>query len=444
MHEFSQMNLKTELVEALRKMGFVNPTEVQSESIPVVLAGRDVVVRAKTGTGKTGAFAIPIIQMLERSSRQVSALVIVPTRELALQVSGVAAKISSPLGFKTVTVYGGASINVQTDQLRRGANIVVGTPGRLIDLIDRGVLNINAVRFVVLDEADTMLDMGFIEDVEYILSHTPQSKQMMMFSATIPHKISTIADNYMRHDKVKITVGEEEQITALGISHFYAVATGAAKFDVLIAYIKQYGPKKAIVFTTTQRSAELLHRVLKGEGFDAILMHGGLTQSMREQSLGSFKSGTQFMISTNIAARGLDIKDVTDVINFDAPEDPSVYVHRVGRSARMGKEGRAFTMFSEPQKYLVEVIKRTANIEMEQISIDRSKMGRVDLRKYLHNRGHHEGGRGGDRHGRPFRGGHGGGHSGSGRRDRDGRQDDRDGRFEHGMRMRRGWGPRRY
>ncbi len=437
MPEFSQMNLKPELVEALRRIGFISPTEVQAESIPIVLDGKDVVVRAKTGTGKTGAFTIPILQMLEKGHRGISAIVIVPTRELAIQVSGVASRIGSPLGFRTVTVYGGASINVQISEIRRGASLVVGTPGRLIDLIDRGVLDLRGVKFVVLDEADTMLDMGFIEDVEYILSHTPRERQTMMFSATMPHKIATIADNYMDDGKVRITVGAEEEVTALGITHFYAISTGAAKFDTLIGYIRQYDPKKAIIFTTTQRSAELLHRVLKGEGIDAIMMHGGLTQSMRERSLGSFKSGTRFMISTNIAARGLDIKDVTDVINFDAPEDPSVYVHRVGRSARMDKEGRAFTMFSAPQQYLIEVIKRTANIEMQQLQIDRSKMPRVDLRKYLNRDRRHGGFRGREGGGRPFHGGR--------RGERDGGNRDGGGRhFDHGMRMRRGWGPKRY
>lgn len=456
MQEFSHMNLKSELTESLKKMGFINPTEVQAQAIPVVLQGKDVVVRAKTGTGKTGAFTIPIVQMMDPRQRHPTALVIVPTRELAVQVSSVATKISSPLGFRTATVYGGASMNVQIEAIRRGASIVVGTPGRLIDLIDRGALDLRNIRFVVLDEADTMLDMGFIEDVEYIVSHTPQDKQMMMFSATMPHKIALIAEHHMKHDKEKITVGKEEEITALGIKHYYTIANGAAKFDMLIGYIKQYNPKKGIIFTSTQRSAELLHRVLQGEGFDAILMHGGLTQSMRERSLGSFKAGTQFMISTNIAARGLDIKDVTDIINFDAPEDPSVYVHRVGRSARMDKQGKAFTMFSVPQKYLVEVIKRTANIEMEQIQIDHTMIKRIDLKKYLDQRSHggfhgrdggrdrgrfgghgggYRGGRGGgDRGDRGGYGGH-GGHEGHDRNDRGG--------YGHGMRMRRGWGPKR-
>jgi ATP-dependent RNA helicase DeaD len=383
MEEFSQMPLKGELVEALRKMNFIKPTEVQREAIPVVLKGHDVVVRAKTGTGKTGAFMIPIIEMLPQNTRHVNALIITPTRELALQVSEVASKMAEPLGFRTTTVYGGASINVQMDALRRGVNIVVGTPGRLIDLIERGVLKLDSVKFVVLDEADTMLDMGFIEDIEFILGRTPSNKQTMLFSATMPEKIISMSDNYMRDNKKIIKVGKEEEITAQGIDHYYAIANGSSKFGALITYIRKYQPKKAIVFTMTKRSADLLHRVLRGEGFDTVVMHGDLTQAKRERSLDSFKQGAQFMISTNIAARGLDIKDVTDVINFDAPDDPAVYVHRVGRSARMENEGRAFTLFSYEQRYLVNVIKRIDNIDMTPIHISDQDLRCVDIRKYL-------------------------------------------------------------
>jgi len=359
--------------------------------------------------------------------------VITPTRELALQVSDVASKIGTPMGVRTITVYGGASINVQIDALRRGVNVVVGTPGRLLDLIERGVLDLRSIKFVVLDEGDIMMDMGFIDDIEMILKRTPSTKQMMLFSATMPDKIVAIAERYMKPQKARITVGEEEDITATGIKHFFTIANGSTKFGTLIAYINKYNPRKAIVFTMTKRSADLLHRVLKGEGFDAVVMHGALTQAKREHSLSTFKAGARFLISTNIASRGLDIKDVTDVINFDAPDEPEVYVHRVGRSARMGKEGRAFTLFSYEQRYMVNVIKRIANVDMDQLHFSDNEIKAIDIKKYLDSGRGREGGgfrgprRFGDRGGSRDRPSHG---HGGGSRFHD-RNERRPGGFQH-------------
>ncbi|MCL5430345.1 MAG: DEAD/DEAH box helicase [Candidatus Marsarchaeota archaeon] len=372
------MELKTELVEALKKIGFVTATETQALSIPVGLKGNDVIVRAKTGTGKTGAFLIPIMQMMQHE-HSIRALVIVPTRELAIQVSSVSAKLGSHMNIRTVTVYGGASINVQTDLIRKGANIVVGTPGRIIDLAERGVLNLDNIKFLVLDEADTMFDMGFIEDIDYIISKLPYERQTMLFSATMPRAILDIARHHMKEDYKKIEVGKEEEITVTTINHNYFIAQGRAKFSALLAYIEEYKPKKAIIFARTQHGSELIYRVLKSNGVDAILLHGGLTQAKRERSLFSFKSGVQFMIATNVASRGLDIADVTDVINFDAPETPYVYVHRVGRSARMGKEGRAFTLVSNDEKGLIRQIEFDAGIELKNIRLSLDKYKDIEL-----------------------------------------------------------------
>ena len=409
------MPLKQELIHALVALGWTKPTEVQEQAIPVVLKGKDVVVRARTGSGKTGAFMIPITQMMHGRPTSPVTLVLAPTRELALQITQVATKICTPLGYRTVTVYGGASINVQIDALRRGATVVVGTPGRIIDLVERGALDLSQIKYLVLDEADTMLDMGFFDDVVYILDQTPEQRQTMLFSATMPHKIVSIANNYMKQAE-QIIVGDEEQITATGITHYYAIASGGQKFAALIAYIKQYKPKKAIIFSMTQRGAETIHRVLRGEGLDAIMLHGGMTQAMRERSLKSFHGGAQYMISTNVAARGLDIKDISDIINFDAPDDPFVYIHRVGRSARMDKEGRAFTLFANDERRLVDLIMADANITMEEIKLDTSSIT-TDFRQYFarreHGRGPPRGGGGGGRPygGRPrFGGGRGGGY----------------------------------
>ena len=380
--EFKEMKLKPELVESLRRIGFISTTEVQELAIPAILRKKDVIVRAKTGTGKTAAFLVPILQTIPNGN-EASAIVIVPTRELALQISSVAEKLGSPLRYKTATVYGGASINVQTSMINRGANVIVGTPGRIIDLLERGTLRLDKIKYVILDEADTMLDMGFIEDIEYILSMTPISKQTMMFSATMPRAIVDIAMHHMNPDYETITVGKEEEITVDTITHTYFFAKGRMKFAALLAYIKQYSPKKAIIFSRTKHAADIIHMVLVKEGYDAILMHGGLTQARRERSLGKFRTGARFLISTNVAARGLDIDDVTDIINFDAPDSPYNYVHRVGRSARMGKEGRAFTMFGYDEKDLVRAIEYEANVRMSQINLDIAKYQNAEVLNHL-------------------------------------------------------------
>ncbi len=372
------MPLKPELLNALRAIGFTAATEVQEQAMPVVLSGKDVIVRAKTGTGKTGTFMIPIMQNMPHTNA-VSALVVVPTRELALQVTSFAESIGRRLHIRTATVYGGASMNVQVSALRAGVDIVVGTPGRLIDLMDRGVLRLEHVKFVVLDEADRMLDMGFIEDVDYILAKTPAHRQTMLFSATMPGAIVTIARHHMKNDFATLSIGGEETLIVETIAHGYTFASGRMKFAALLAYIDQVSPKKCIIFLNTQREAELVHSVLMEKGFNAILMHGGLTQARREHSLHSFKEGARFLIATNIAARGLDIENVTDIINFDAPDTSENYVHRVGRSARMGKAGRAFTILTRDERWLLNAIQNGMNIRMEELRLNLDKYTNFEL-----------------------------------------------------------------
>jgi ATP-dependent RNA helicase DeaD len=404
------MGLKQELVAALKRLNMVEATDVQELTIPIALHGKDVIVRAKTGTGKTCAFLIPVLQRI-KASRRPEALIIAPTRELALQIADVTLKIKG-YGVNVAVVYGGASINVQVDALRRGANVVIGTPGRMIDLMERGALDLSGVNTVVLDEADTMLDMGFIEDIEYILSTTPSVRQTMILSATIPQRIQSISSKYMNNAEF-ISVGDEEEVTVNTIKHAYCVANGAAKFHTLLAYINDKRPGKAIVFLQTQREADVVYNFLHSQGISATLLHGGLTQARRERSLMDFRKHAQFLIATNVAARGLDIENITDVINFDVPDDPYVYVHRVGRSARMGKNGRAFTIIRFEQKNLISDIEYVANIKMERVFPDTTpyKDIRVDFgsryrerdrsgeRHFDRNRGFSRGGRGdrGDR-----------------------------------------------
>lgn len=366
------------MLEALRAMNFQQMTEVQEQAIPVVLNHKDLVVRSKTGSGKTGAFLIPISQMLEPRGHP-QAIIIVPTRELAIQVSSVAEKLGHRTNLRTAIVYGGASIMVQMQALRRGADIVIGTPGRIIDLVERGALNLSKISVFVLDEADLMLDMGFIEDIEHIMSLAPREKQTLLLSATMPREIADIAKRHMKHDAVRITVGAEEDLTVTTITHYYYDANGKMKFSALLAYIDKFKPKKCIIFTSTQREADFVHRFLMDNKFDAIVMHGGLTQAKRESSLKAFKQHAVFLISTNLAARGLDIPDISDIINFDAPDDPRVYVHRVGRTARMGKNGRAFTLYGFDQRGLMQDTSVIANVKMNHISLDIEKFREIKL-----------------------------------------------------------------
>jgi len=376
--EFRELGLKRELLEGLDDMGFRTMTEVQELVIPEVLKHKDLVVRSKTGSGKTGAFLVPIMQSIEHRGYPQS-LIIVPTRELAVQVSMVAEKLGRKCGIRSTVVYGGASINIQMQNLRRGADVVIGTPGRIIDLMERGSLVLGRTKFLVLDEADLMLDMGFIEDVELIISSAPMERQTMLFSATMPREILGIARKHMKADAAKITVGEEEDLTVSTISHTYFIGNGRMKFAALLSYIEKFNPKKCIIFTSTQRESEYVHNFLKNNGFNAIVMHGGLTQAMRERSLHEFKTRANFLISTNLASRGLDIPDITDIINFDAPDDPRIYVHRVGRSARMGKDGRAFTIFGYDQEDLMRATTRLANIKMDKLVLDTDKFKNVQL-----------------------------------------------------------------
>ena len=289
MKEFRELNLKHELLEALKQMNFHQMTEVQEKAIPVVLEGKDIVVRSKTGSGKTVAFLVPIVQSVE-PERYPQAIVIVPTRELALQVSSVAQKLVGRSRTKVAIVYGGASINVQVQALERGAEIVIGTPGRILDLIDRGALVLDRIRFFVLDEADLMLDMGFIDDIKQIMSLAPRDRQSMLFSATMPRPIAEISRNHMKSDCVRLTIGEEEELTVSTITHGYFNASGRLKFAALLAYIDKFNPKKGIIFTSTQRESEFVHRFLQQQNIDAIVMHGGMSQSQRERSLHAFKS----------------------------------------------------------------------------------------------------------------------------------------------------------
>ena len=374
---FEEFELKKEIVEALTRINFIRPTEVQEKSIPLALAGRDMVVRSKSGTGKTGAFLIPTIQMLEAKDI-LGAVVVVPTRELAIQVFGLVQKLTVNSRIRGVLVYGGTSINTQIDMLRHSPNIVVGTPGRIIDLMKRGEMNVNHTRILVLDEADVMLDMGFIEDIEYIMSAMPRGRQIMLFSATIPERITKLSERYMKKPSF-LNISKDDELTVTSILHQYAMSKPSSKLEALFTYIGEFKPKKSIIFSDTKRNADYLHNALVSQGYKASVMHGDLKQSQRERSLDEFRRNGQFLVATNVAARGLDISGITNVINYDTPSEPFVYVHRVGRSARMGADGTAFSIIDPDEITLIQELERSVKIRIKRIEFDSQISHKVSM-----------------------------------------------------------------
>ncbi len=399
MTKFETFNLKSELLNSLEEMNFIDATEVQEQAIPLALDNTDLVVRSKTGTGKTGAFLIPIIQKSDPKER-ISSLIITPTRELALQVYKVADKMGQKSKIRATVVYGGASIDNQIRNIRKGTNIIIGTPGRLIDLMKRGELDISKLKFLILDEADVMLDLGFIEDIEYIISKTPSKKQSMLFSATVPERVLNLAKRYMKNPQ-SLRIGEGGEMTVKTISHSYALSANSSKIATLLAYINEYNPSKSIIFSETKRGADYLYDVLAGQGFNVTVMHGDLTQAQREKSLQAFRQNAQFLIATNVAARGLDIMDVSDVINFDTPSEPYVYVHRVGRSARMGNNGSAFTIIERNEMDLIRKIEHSVKIHMSRIELNQEPY--MGLGHSFSSGGRNRHNNGGERdHGRKF------------------------------------------
>jgi superfamily II DNA/RNA helicase len=366
---FENMNISENLKKSLSLMGFTEPTDIQEKAIPAVLTGKDVIIRSKTGSGKTAAYLVPVLNFIEKiKGRDIKAIIILPTRELALQTYRVARRLGKVSGIKSTTVYGGASITGQVEKLP-GSDIVIGTPGRILDLHNQNYLKLSHVKYLILDEADLMLDMGFIDDIKKIISFTPEDRQTILLSATLPAEIKTISKNFMK-DPEFISAGGEETIPD-SIKHLYTISEKFDKFSTLMSYIHNYNSKKAIIFVKTQRSGDLLNLILSRTGFNNILIHGGMKQHAREKSINDFRHmNSGILVATNVAARGLDIPNITDIINFDAPESPETYAHRVGRSGRMGKDGRAMTIFGPEQKGLISAIQRRNKIKMEKINVD--------------------------------------------------------------------------
>lgn len=358
---FGELQLSREVFKAVSDMGFEEPSPIQAQVIPVILEGRDVLGQAQTGTGKTAAFGIPVVEMVNPRLHQVQAIMLAPTRELAIQVAEELAKIGKHRHLKTVPIYGGQPIDRQIRALRFGAHIVIGTPGRVLDHLNRKTLKLEQVKFVVLDEADEMLDMGFVEDIETILRRTPEERQTLLFSATMPIEIKKLANKFMR-DPVTISVSRDE-LTVPQIDQVFYEAREKNKVDALCRVIDMEDIRQAIIFCRTKRGVDELVAGLESRGYIASGLHGDLSQTQRDRVMKRFREGrAELLVATDVAARGLDIENVTHVINYDVPQDPESYVHRIGRTGRAGKKGQAITLIV-PREYrqlrLIEKLVKT-------------------------------------------------------------------------------------
>ncbi|MDI6813057.1 MAG: DEAD/DEAH box helicase [Desulfitobacteriaceae bacterium] len=350
LQSFGDIELSKQVLQALTEMGFEEPSPIQREAIPLAMEGIDLIGQAQTGTGKTAAFGVPITEMANPKFQAVQALVVTPTRELAVQVSEEIGKIGKYRHIKPLPIYGGQSIDRQIRALRYGCQVVVGTPGRLLDHLNRGTLKLQYVKIVVLDEADEMLDMGFIEDIESILKQVPpEERQVMLFSATMPMEIRKLAQRYMKSPRT-IAVSRDELTVPLTDQVFYETRDNI-KVDALCRIIDMEDIGQGIIFCRTKRGVDELVAALEARGFFANALHGDLSQQQRDRVMKRFRDGkTELLVATDVAARGLDIDNVTHVINFDIPQDPEAYVHRIGRTGRAGRKGQAITLIS-PKEY---------------------------------------------------------------------------------------------
>ena len=365
---FAGLELRPELLQALTVLGYEEPTPIQREAIPPLLAGHDVLGQAATGTGKTAAFALPLLQNLVAGSSPV-ALALVPTRELAEQVSQAIHRYGRDLGVRVLPVYGGQPIGRQLQALHRGVDVVVGTPGRVLDHINRQTLRLGDVRTVVLDEADEMLDMGFADDIEAILAETPEDRQTVLFSATMPPRIDAIARRHLS-EPVRIQMGREESAPGeipLVRQSAYVVAR-AHKPAALGRVLDVEAPRAAIVFCRTREEVDQVTEILNGRGYRAEALHGGMSQDQRDRVMGRLRAGTtELLVATDVAARGLDIEQLTHVVNYNVPVAPEAYVHRIGRVGRAGREGAAITL-AEPREH--RMLKAIERLTRQRISVE--------------------------------------------------------------------------
>jgi ATP-dependent RNA helicase DeaD len=371
---FEAFDLDPDVARAVQDAGYEYPTPIQQEAIPILREGSDLIAGAQTGTGKTAAFGIPAVELADPSVRGIQMLVLTPTRELAVQVSDELTRLGKYRKIRVASVYGGVSMKAQIDAIPR-STIVVGTPGRVLDLSRRGVLDLSNVSFLVLDEADRMLDMGFLPDVERIIRVTPRSRQTALFSATVTPLVRRLAVRYMRNPQ-SVSITPEER-TVSTIRQLYFEVASRDKLRALAEIIEREQPHSALIFCHTQSATDMVARRMSAMGFPARAIHARLSQPERERTLDDFRKGkVRFLVATNLAARGLDILHVSHVFNYDVPEDAETYVHRIGRTARMGREGTAITFVAEWDDEAFTAMKKVAGEQLE--------AGRLDLYNAVH------------------------------------------------------------
>ena len=380
---FADLQIHPSVLQALSDVGYESPSAIQAATIPALMAGSDVVGLAQTGTGKTAAFAVPILSKIDTGSKATQALVLAPTRELALQVAEAFSRYGTHLPqINVLPIYGGASYTTQLAGLKRGAQVVVGTPGRVIDHIERGTLDLSQIDYLVLDEADEMLTMGFAEDVERILAETPEYKQVALFSATMPPAIRKLTKKYL-HDPVEVKV-ESKTATAENISQRFIQVAGPRKMDALTRVLEVEPFEAMIVFVRTKQATEEVAEKLRARGFSAAAINGDIPQAVRERTIAALKrggaNGIDILVATDVAARGLDVERISHVLNYDIPHDNESYVHRIGRTGRAGRSGSALLFVSPRERHLLKSIEKATRqklVEAQLPSVDDVNAQRV-------------------------------------------------------------------
>ncbi len=370
MTTFEELGIKKSIIDGLKEIGFEAPFPIQEATIPVLLSGRDVIGQAHTGTGKTAAYSISMLQNTE-PNKTIQGLVLAPTRELAVQITNEIKKFAKYTGVRVVSIYGGQGIGVQLQALKHGVEIIVATPGRLIDHLKQGSIHLNDIKHVVLDEADTMLDMGFIDDIRFILELTPVKKVMSLYSATMPPEILRLAEDYLSNPKQFLL--DADDLSGEGIDQSFLVIKDREKLKYLMDFIKENKKGQTVVFCSTKNRTRDVTRSLRQEGFNAVAIEGDMSQHRREISMSQFRRGqADILVATDVAARGIDVPQVALVVNYDVPNQEMVYFHRIGRTARAGAKGRAITLVSYSSIGDFNLIKQQIKVNMTDLN---EKMG---------------------------------------------------------------------
>ncbi len=365
---FYKLGIKRDLVYALECQNISTPTPIQSLSIPLVMAGYDLIAEAQTGTGKTFAFLLPMFQNIDIENHYIQGLVITPTRELAIQITAVARKLAEMKPLNILAAYGGQDVNAQLYKLKGNVQLVIGTPGRILDHLRRGSINFSQLKTLVVDEADQMFHIGFMKDIDSIISHLPDNRQILCFSATINHTVDTFSNKYLTSPKY--VKAPKKQITLENITQFVVVTSNRRKFDDFIKILNRNYPNKAIIFCRSRMGTNALYEEMLATGFNVEALHGALTQAKRERVMTAFKNNEiKFLVATDVASRGLDVEGVSHVFNYNLPDEPENYVHRIGRTGRAGNNGVAYTILTKKDAKRLEAIETFIKMKIDRIRV---------------------------------------------------------------------------